>query len=55
MTTEFPPTKVIDIVNEVSSLLKERKETISVAETVSLTVCTLLILSRYGLHAGFEC
>jgi hypothetical protein len=38
---EFPPEKVRAIVSEVASLLKERKESISVAETVGL-----LFLSR---------
>lgn len=33
---EFPPEKVRAIVSEVASLLKERKESVSVAETVSL-------------------
>jgi len=32
---EFPPEKVRAIVSEVASLLKERKESVSVAETVS--------------------
>jgi hypothetical protein len=31
---EFPPQKVRAIVAEVAALLKERKETVSVAETV---------------------
>jgi hypothetical protein len=31
---EFPPEKVRAIVSEVAALLKERKETVSVAETV---------------------
>lgn len=35
---EFPPLKVRTIVNEVAALLKERKETVSVAETVSFAV-----------------
>jgi hypothetical protein len=33
---EFPPDKVRAIVSEVAGLLKERKESVSVAETVSL-------------------
>jgi hypothetical protein len=32
---EFPPRKVRDVVVEVAKLLKERGETVSVAETVS--------------------
>lgn len=35
MAKEFPPEKVRSIVDEVAKLLKERKETVSVAETVS--------------------
>lgn len=31
---DFPPKTLREIVNEVASLLKERKETIAVAETV---------------------
>jgi hypothetical protein len=38
-TPEFPPLSVRAIVQEVGALLKERKETVSVAETV----CFLLI------------
>lgn len=38
---EFPPLQVRAIVNEVAALLKERKETVSVAETVRLD-CLLL-------------
>lgn len=34
MTPPFPPTELRNIVEEVATLLKERKETISVAETV---------------------
>lgn len=35
MAKEFPPEKVRAIVSEVAALLKDKKETISVAETVS--------------------
>ncbi len=34
MASEFPPASVKKIVAEVASLLKERKETVSIAETV---------------------
>jgi hypothetical protein len=40
---EFPPEKVRAIVSEVASLLKEKKESVSVAETVCS--CFLLSLS----------
>jgi hypothetical protein len=36
---EFPPLQVRAIVNEVAALLKERKETVSVAETVRPVPC----------------
>lgn len=39
---EFPPEQVRAVVSEVASLLKEKKESVSVAETVSLF---LLIVS----------
>ena len=42
---EFPPQKIRAIVTEVAALLKERKETVSVAETVSLHS-----LSNLGFH-----
>lgn len=34
--SDFPPKEVREIVNEVAALLKDRKETVSVAETASL-------------------
>ena len=34
MSSPFPPPELREIVQEVATLLKERKETISVAETV---------------------
>lgn len=53
---EFPPQQVRDIVSEVAGLLKERKETVSVAETVSLG-CSLLtprpLLQALPLLAAF--
>ena len=36
MALSFPPTAVEGLVSEVASLLKQRKETVSVAETVRL-------------------
>jgi hypothetical protein len=38
MAQEFPPEKVRAVVSEVATLLKEKKETVSVAETVRLRV-----------------
>jgi hypothetical protein len=36
--SEFPPKAVRAIVQDVASLLKERKETVSVAETVRINI-----------------
>jgi hypothetical protein len=41
---EFPPEKVRAIVSEVASLLKERKESVSVAETVGLLFLSCFLL-----------
>ncbi len=38
--SDFPPKAVRAIVQDVASLLKERKETVSVAETVRITICS---------------
>jgi len=38
-SADFPPAAVKDIVTEVAALLKERKETVSVAETASPSSC----------------
>jgi hypothetical protein len=37
-SNQFPPEKVRVIVSEVVSLLQERKESVSVAETVSISL-----------------
>ena len=39
---EFPPRQVRAIVSEVAALLKERKETVSVAETVRPVLCLFM-------------
>jgi hypothetical protein len=39
----FPPGPIRPIVHEVSTLLKERKETVSVAETVGLSSAYTII------------
>lgn len=53
MTAEFPPASVRAIVQEVAGLLKERKETVSVAETVCVILCILegLDLSSYSQYS----
>ena len=38
MAKDFPPEKVRAIVSEVAALLKDKKETVSVAETVSSVI-----------------
>jgi hypothetical protein len=50
-SNQFPPEKVRVIVSEVVSLLQERKESVSVAETVSLSFpcCLLVFFSRNRL------
>jgi hypothetical protein len=44
MAQEFPPEKVRAIVAEVASLLRERKETVSVAETVCFLYLSITFL-----------
>lgn len=44
MAKEFPPEKVRAVVAEVAKLLKERKETVSVAETVCCPPFTTLFV-----------
>lgn len=50
---EFPPRQVRAIVNEVASLLKERKETVSVAETVR-SICCFMRQYFQALSASFR-
>ena len=40
MTSPFPPSSIRPILNEVTTLLTSRKETVSIAETVSLPLHT---------------
>lgn len=54
---EFPPQKVKEVVIEVAKLLKERGETISVAETVCLIFFFCLLMFRvcgvwFGVGVG---
>lgn len=39
MSTAFPPEELKQVIQEIATLLKERKETISVAETVPTHPC----------------
>lgn len=53
MAKEFPPEKVRAIVTEVATLLKEKKETVSVAETVCCILLQFLsknLLARLQSH-----
>lgn len=51
-TSSFPPAELREIVKEVATLLKERKESISVAETVYTPPSLLLTLSNLTQAAG---
>jgi len=44
---EFPPEKVRAIVSEVAALLKEKKESVSVAETVCCISCLFTTNSNF--------
>jgi len=48
MASEFPPAAIKPIVEEVAALLKERNETISVAETAAGGIISASILSTPG-------
>lgn len=54
---EFPPEKVRAIVSEVASLLKERKESVSVAETVRFCFSSRpsALIFAWVLHLFFIC
>ena len=41
----FPPAQLKEIVNEVATLLKEKKETVAVAETVRYPAISVIIRS----------
>lgn len=44
---EFPPSKLLPLIEEVAGLLKGRNETVSVAETVSYTILPTVPYSIY--------
>jgi nicotinamide mononucleotide (NMN) deamidase PncC len=48
MSTAFPPPALKEVAHEVASLLKERKETISVAETAAGGLISAAILATPG-------
>ncbi|KAH8801054.1 hypothetical protein F5882DRAFT_374048 [Hyaloscypha sp. PMI_1271] len=51
---EFPPEKVRAIVSEVASLLKERKESVSVAETAAGGIISASLLSTPGASGFYK-
>ena len=50
---EFPPRQVRAIVSEVASFLKERKETVSVAETVRPVCCFMRFVQQMTNYLRF--
>ncbi|KAL5400886.1 hypothetical protein PMIN03_011988 [Paraphaeosphaeria minitans] len=54
MTSTFPPHELREIVQEVASLLKERKETISVAETAAGGLISATLLSVPGASSIYR-
>jgi len=54
MAKEFPPQKVRAIVSEVAGLLKERKETVSVAETAAGGIISASLLSTPGASGFYK-
>ncbi|KAF2634530.1 competence/damage-inducible protein-like protein cinA [Massarina eburnea CBS 473.64] len=54
MTSPFPPPELREIVQEVASLLKDRKETISVAETAAGGLLSAALLSCPGASGYYK-
>ncbi|PBP17815.1 hypothetical protein BUE80_DR011502 [Diplocarpon rosae] len=54
MAKEFPPAKVREVVGEVAALLKERKETVSVAETAAGGIISASLLSTPGASGFYK-
>ncbi|KAF2495313.1 competence/damage-inducible protein-like protein cinA [Lophium mytilinum] len=53
-SSEFPPESIREIAAEVASLLKERKETITVAETAAGGLISAALLSRPGASGFYK-
>ena len=53
-STEFPPSEIRNILQEVTTLLKERKETVSVAETAAGGLISSSILSTPGASGIYK-
>ncbi|CZR55043.1 probable competence/damage-inducible protein CinA [Phialocephala subalpina] len=54
MSSAFPPEKVRAIVSEVAGLLKEKKETVSVAETAAGGIISASLLSTPGASGFYK-
>ncbi|KAJ4347229.1 uncharacterized protein N0V89_011168 [Didymosphaeria variabile] len=54
MSSPFPPPELREITQEVASLLQERKETISVAETAAGGLISAALLSFPGASAFYR-
>ncbi|KAJ4303371.1 hypothetical protein N0V90_002264 [Kalmusia sp. IMI 367209] len=54
MSSSFPPPELREIVQEVASLLKDRKETISVAETAAGGLISAALLSFPGASGYYK-
>ncbi|KAH7119026.1 competence/damage-inducible protein-like protein cinA [Dendryphion nanum] len=54
MSSSFPPPELREIVEEVAKLLKERKETISVAETAAGGLISAALLSYPGASGYYK-
>lgn len=53
-SSQFPPDPVREVVTEVASLLKERKESISVAETAAGGIISAALLSTPGASGFYK-
>ncbi|KAI9811133.1 MAG: hypothetical protein M1827_005584 [Pycnora praestabilis] len=54
MVSEFPPSAVKEIVREVAGLLKERKETVSIAETAAGGIISASLLATPGASGFYK-
>ncbi|KAL8823958.1 MAG: hypothetical protein Q9191_005413 [Dirinaria sp. TL-2023a] len=54
MSSAFPPSPLKPLLSEISSLLKQRKETVSIAETASGGLISASLLSTPGASAFYK-
>ncbi|KAI9751498.1 MAG: hypothetical protein M4579_006034 [Chaenotheca gracillima] len=54
MSAEFPPPSIADLVAEVSTLLKSKKETVSIAETAAGGIISASLLSTPGASGYYK-